>query len=120
MRVVPRLDEVEDCGFGVALRAETMLHEQLAFERRVEAFAHRVDRLCQYDGETTLRSRDELRRSDSGLREADNKQSWPVVALMNASQNERIFPHFASFRNMFSRHAGHCGSELWRLREAID
>ena len=42
MRIVPRLDEVEDGGFGLALRSEAMLNEQLAFERGVKALTHRV------------------------------------------------------------------------------
>jgi len=42
MRVVPALDEVEDGESRFALSLEPMLHEQLALERRVKAFAHRV------------------------------------------------------------------------------
>ncbi len=42
VRIVPRLDEVEDGGFSLTLRAETMLDEQFAFECCVEALAHRV------------------------------------------------------------------------------
>ena len=40
MRIVPRLDEIEDGGFGLTQRSEAVLHEQLAFERRIEALAH--------------------------------------------------------------------------------
>ena len=40
MRIVPRLDEIENGGFGYTLRAESVLNEQLAFERGVEAFTH--------------------------------------------------------------------------------
>ncbi len=42
MRIVPRLDEVENGGFGFALRRESVPNEQLAFERGVEAFIHRI------------------------------------------------------------------------------
>ena len=42
MRIVPRLDEVENGGFGFMLRAESVLNEQLAFEHGVEAFTHRI------------------------------------------------------------------------------
>ena len=42
MRIVPRLDEVEDGGFSLALGSEAILHEELAFERGVKALAHRI------------------------------------------------------------------------------
>ena len=42
MRIVPRLDEVEDGSFSFALRTKAMLNQQLTFERCVEALAHRV------------------------------------------------------------------------------
>ena len=40
VRIVPRLDEIEDGGFGLLQRSEAVFHEQLAFERRIEALAH--------------------------------------------------------------------------------
>ena len=42
MRIVPTLDEVEDRKRCLALRLESVLHEKLALESGVEAFAHRV------------------------------------------------------------------------------
>jgi hypothetical protein len=42
VRIVPALDEVEDCQRSLALRLEAMLHEKLAFKRAKETLAHRV------------------------------------------------------------------------------
>lgn len=44
MRILPRLDEVENGGLGFELRTESVPNEQLAFERGVETFTHRIDR----------------------------------------------------------------------------
>ncbi len=42
MRVVPALDEVEDCHAGFDLCAKRLLVESLALKRGKEALAHRV------------------------------------------------------------------------------
>src|ERR1700722_7676647 len=42
VRVVPAFDELEDGEFRLPRRLEAATNEQLAFERGVEAFAHRV------------------------------------------------------------------------------
>ena len=42
MRIVPALDEVEDREPGFALILEPARNEQLAFQRCIEALAHRV------------------------------------------------------------------------------
>ena len=42
IRIVPSLDEVENGGLGITLLSESLLNEQLAYERGVEAFTHRI------------------------------------------------------------------------------
>ena len=42
MRIVPTLDEVEDRERGFALILKPTRNEQLAFQRCIEALAHRV------------------------------------------------------------------------------
>ena len=40
--IVEALDEIEDGKPCFPLRVETMLHEQFAFENRIETLAHRI------------------------------------------------------------------------------
>ena len=105
MRIVPRLDEVENGGFGFTLRAESVLNEQRAFERGVGAFIHRIVVAV------TTRAH---RRSDAGglakLREGDGRVLRTLIGVMNNCErlaskkshiersDQELFVHMVSHR----------------------
>ena len=105
MRIVPRLDEIENGGFGYTLRAESVFNEQLAFERGVEALTHCI---------VVAVTRRTHRRSNAcglaTLREGGGRVLRTLIGVMNncerlASKNghtgradHELFAHMVSHR----------------------
>ena len=90
MWIVPRLEEVENGGFGFTFRAESVLKEQLAFERGVEAFTHRI-----VVAVTTRTHRKSNACGLAALREGDERVLRNLIGVMNncerlASKNSHI------------------------------
>jgi len=105
VRIVPCLDEVEDGCLGLTLRTKAVLDEQRAFERSVEALAHRVI--------VTVAGRTHVRRCTCALAtltEGDGRVLRALIRVVNHSErfaakdghleraDDQLFAHMVGHR----------------------
>ena len=95
IRIVPRLDEVENGGFGITLRPESLINERLAYERGVDAFTHRIIAAV-----TTRTHRWSNACELATLREGDGRVLRRLIGVMNdcGRLDHALFAHMVSHR----------------------